>query len=353
MRPRRHRLRRCARSCSNRRRTVRSVLFVDDLHLLDNTSATLLGQLVDADLLFLVATVRTRRVGVPGARGAVAPSPCAADRPRRPRSCRGRHLAPPRAARAGRDEHDHRDLVGEPGQRAVRARTGARRTRRRSARRTARRLAPDGQPGSRLSACTNSSPGDSARLDAASETLDVLAVWEPIGIAALEEMTGSEQLETARSSGTAHDPGRWPSSTGVARAPSVWRDASGPDAGADPATAVDRAGRSARDDRGSTARGRDADRGGPAAGRRLGRSRASPARRLAWRATRSTSRRSSGSRAPPRLHSMTAELGLLLGEALHEAGSYTEADEVLLAAEQAAAESIPCSFTSPSCAHAT
>jgi ATP/maltotriose-dependent transcriptional regulator MalT len=35
------------------------VLFVDDLHLLDDTSATLLGQLVDADLVFLVATVRT------------------------------------------------------------------------------------------------------------------------------------------------------------------------------------------------------------------------------------------------------------------------------------------------------
>ena len=35
------------------------VLFVDDLHLLDVTSATLLCQLVDADLLFLVATVRS------------------------------------------------------------------------------------------------------------------------------------------------------------------------------------------------------------------------------------------------------------------------------------------------------
>ena len=35
------------------------VLFVDDLHLLDSTSATLVGQLVDADLLFLVATVRS------------------------------------------------------------------------------------------------------------------------------------------------------------------------------------------------------------------------------------------------------------------------------------------------------
>src|SRR4051812_44077174 len=34
------------------------VLFVDDLHLLDGTSATLVGQLVDADLLFLVGTVR-------------------------------------------------------------------------------------------------------------------------------------------------------------------------------------------------------------------------------------------------------------------------------------------------------
>ena len=35
------------------------VLFVDDLHHLDSTSATLLGHLVDADLVFLVATVRT------------------------------------------------------------------------------------------------------------------------------------------------------------------------------------------------------------------------------------------------------------------------------------------------------
>jgi predicted ATPase len=34
------------------------VLFVDDLHLLDPTSATLVGQLVDADLVFLVGTVR-------------------------------------------------------------------------------------------------------------------------------------------------------------------------------------------------------------------------------------------------------------------------------------------------------
>ena len=35
------------------------VLFVDDLHLLDATSATLVSQLVDADLVFLVATVRS------------------------------------------------------------------------------------------------------------------------------------------------------------------------------------------------------------------------------------------------------------------------------------------------------
>ena len=34
------------------------VLFVDDLHLVDVTSATLLGQLVDAGLIFLVGTVR-------------------------------------------------------------------------------------------------------------------------------------------------------------------------------------------------------------------------------------------------------------------------------------------------------
>src|SRR5262245_22451874 len=35
------------------------VLFIDDLHLLDAPSAALIAQLVDADLVFLVATVRT------------------------------------------------------------------------------------------------------------------------------------------------------------------------------------------------------------------------------------------------------------------------------------------------------
>ena len=35
------------------------VLFVDDLHRLDSTSATLVAQLVDADLVFLVAAART------------------------------------------------------------------------------------------------------------------------------------------------------------------------------------------------------------------------------------------------------------------------------------------------------
>ena len=42
------------------------VLFVDDLHLLDATSATLVCQLVDADLLFLVATVRSGELLPPG-----------------------------------------------------------------------------------------------------------------------------------------------------------------------------------------------------------------------------------------------------------------------------------------------
>ena len=42
------------------------VLFVDDLHLLDGTSAALVAQLVDADLVFLVATVRTSEPVPPG-----------------------------------------------------------------------------------------------------------------------------------------------------------------------------------------------------------------------------------------------------------------------------------------------
>jgi DNA-binding CsgD family transcriptional regulator len=42
------------------------VLFVDDLQLLDTTSATFVGQLVDADLVFLVATVRADEPLPPG-----------------------------------------------------------------------------------------------------------------------------------------------------------------------------------------------------------------------------------------------------------------------------------------------
>ena len=42
------------------------VLFVDDLHRLDATSATLIAQLVDADLIFLVATVRSGEAVPPG-----------------------------------------------------------------------------------------------------------------------------------------------------------------------------------------------------------------------------------------------------------------------------------------------
>jgi hypothetical protein len=38
------------------------------------------------------------------------------------------------------------------------------------------------------------------------------------------------------------------------------------------------------------------------------------------------------------VHGMTPEVGLLLGEALHEVGTYVEADEVLTAAEQVAGD---------------
>ena len=59
---------RSARCCSTRRQHGPLVLFVDDLQLLDSTSATLVGQLVDADLLFLVGTVRTARRSRPASR---------------------------------------------------------------------------------------------------------------------------------------------------------------------------------------------------------------------------------------------------------------------------------------------
>ena len=51
---------------------------------------------------------------------------------------------------------------------------------------------------------------------------------------------------------------------------------------------------------------------------------------------------------------MTPEIGLLVGEALHELGAFAEADEVLTAAEAVGgARTTRCSSTSPRSAPAT
>ena len=117
------------------------VLFVDDLHLMDATSATFVEQLVDADLVFLVATVRSggrfrrgwMRCGIghgyaasisktwTGLRWTRCCTWCCAVRSRR------------------RTITD--DLDGQSRQRAVRARARARRRRRRSSRPAARCVA--------------------------------------------------------------------------------------------------------------------------------------------------------------------------------------------------------------------
>ena len=85
VRPGRRRVRGAAGAAATRPSNGPLVLFVDDLHLLDGTSATLVGQLVDADLVFLVATVRTTEPRARRARVAVAPGAGAPHRPGRPR----------------------------------------------------------------------------------------------------------------------------------------------------------------------------------------------------------------------------------------------------------------------------
>ena len=75
------------------------VLFVDDLHLLDATSATLVGQLVDADLRVPASGPCGTAASLPAwSRVPVAAGPGASHRPGRPRPRRRGHAAPPGAA---------------------------------------------------------------------------------------------------------------------------------------------------------------------------------------------------------------------------------------------------------------
>jgi DNA-binding CsgD family transcriptional regulator len=177
------------------------VLFVDDLPLLDGTSATLVSQLVDADLLFLVATVRTG-----------SPVPPALDslwqraRVRRvdlddldPATIQTLlHLVlqdPVEAATASALCSASRGNLLFVRELVLGAIDGGHLVHRRGVWRLVGPLVTT----PRLHELV------AARLDAlpvpAAEALDILAVWEPTGLATLEAIIGPELLETLDRSG--------------------------------------------------------------------------------------------------------------------------------------------------------
>ena len=297
------------------------VLLVDDLHLLDATSATLVGQLVDADLVFLVATVRTERGDGSDAsrplwqrarvrrdrsrRTSTGPAStrcctsCCRVRSRRARSptsgrpakgnvlfvrelvlgaLDGGHLVPARRVAAGRPARDD----GPP------ARAG---------RRPPRRTGPRGRPrrstswpcGSRP-ACRRSRRSSAASGSSCSTAVGLLAVRTD---GRRQQVTLAHPLygEILR-----------------ARMPALTRRR----LLLEHADRIEAYGARRREDavRVATAR---LDASGSADPRSL-------SRRPAWPATARTSPRSSGWPGPRWLDGMTPEAGLLLGEALHELG---------------------------------
>jgi DNA-binding CsgD family transcriptional regulator len=177
-------------------------------------------------------------------------------------------------------------------------------------------------------------------LDAASEALDVLAVWEPVGIVALEARTGSEQLELLDRAGLLSirvDGRRQQVSLAHPLYGEVLRERM-------PALTRRRLLIELADRLESIGARRREDATRVAAARLQALGSADPelllkAARLARYALDFPQVERFARAAAT--DGMTAELGLLLGEALHEAGSYTEADEVLGAAEDLAADPDP------------
>jgi ATP/maltotriose-dependent transcriptional regulator MalT len=177
------------------------VLFVDDLPLLDVTSATLLGQLVDADLAFLVGTVRTAASMAPGLDALW-------------QRARVRRIDLEDLDRAAVDTLLHLVLGGP-----VEATTvteictasagnvlfvrelvlGAVESGRLVHQRGVWRLVGALVTTPRLQEVVASRLGSLA--SSATDALDVLAVWEPASLATLEDIVGAEQLELLDRSG--------------------------------------------------------------------------------------------------------------------------------------------------------
>jgi DNA-binding CsgD family transcriptional regulator len=311
------------------------VLFIDDLHLLDHTSATLVGQLVDADLVFLIATVR-------------ADNPVPAGLDSLWHRARVRRVDLDDLDRASIDSLLHLVLGGP-----VEASTiteiltasqgnvlfvrelvlGAVENGHLIDQRGVWRLIGPLVTSSRLHELIAARLGGHATT--ATDALDILAVWEPVGLSTLEGIVGREQLElldrlglvSVRSDqrrqrvGLAH-----PLYSEILRArmPVLTRRRL-------LLEQVDRiAAYGAR-------RREDAVRIATATLEAMGS--ADPeslvqAARLARYSHDFHQVERLGRGAV--MHGMTPEAGLLLGEALHEVGTYAEADEVLTAAEASA-----------------
>ena len=171
------------------------VLFVDDLHLLDGTSATLVGQLVDADLIFLVGTVRTNED--------VAPALDALWQ-----RARVRRIDLADLDRAGVDTLLHlvlRDPVEASTTTALWAASegnvlfvrelvlgaieSGHLVNQRGVWRLVGPLVTTARLAELIAARIGSLPAE------ATEALDILAVWEPAGLSTLEGLVGSERLE--------------------------------------------------------------------------------------------------------------------------------------------------------------
>src|SRR3954447_21596306 len=311
------------------------VLFVDDLHLVDVTSATLLGQLVDAGLIFLVGTVR-------------ADEAVAADLAALWLRARVRRIDLDDLDRASIDTLLHLVLRGpvEPStiteistasqgnvlfvrELVLGAIHGGNLVNQRGVWRLVGPLVTTSRLreliAARLSAVSPS----------AADTLQLLAVWDTVGLSTLEDLVGSEPLEELDRLGLLTvTPDQRRQRVSLAhplygeiirdRMPALTRRR----LLLERAARIDGYGARRREDpiRVATAR---LEASGSADPELLVR-----AARLA-RYGHDLHQVELLSRAAL-MHGMTPEVGLLLGEALHEVGTYLEADEVLTAAEQTA-----------------
>jgi DNA-binding CsgD family transcriptional regulator len=171
------------------------VLFVDDLHLLDVTSATLVSQLADAGLIFLLATVRAS-TDVPAAvdalwqRGRIRRIDL--DGLDRTSTDTLLHLvlgAPVEGAAVNELWNAGQGNVMFLRELVLGAIDRGHLVRQRGVWRLIGPLVTTARLQDLITARIGSLPDESIKV------LDVLAVWEPIGLAALEQLVGSEQLE--------------------------------------------------------------------------------------------------------------------------------------------------------------